>query len=134
MDGITELITRLQAQGYRYKKGHFDINNVPDGISNRSCFINTYPQTDGSVPLKLDSTSGANVIREEFIIYLLDLQKRVNLNQFINDRNIMIKELLKNRGADKISGVAKIEISNIRNGDTDKYLISEIIIAFTEVL
>jgi hypothetical protein len=134
MEGITILITRLQKQGYRYRKGHFDMNNVPDSIANKSCYINTHPQSDGSNDLKLDSTSGVNTIREEFIVYLLDLQRNVNLNQFINDRNIMIKELLKNRGTDKISGVAKIEISNVRNGDTEKYLVSEIIIAFTEVL
>jgi hypothetical protein len=134
MEGITTLITRLQKQGYRYNRGHFDINNVPDSIANKSCFINTNPQSDGSADLKLNSTSGANVIKEEFIIYLIDLQRNVNLNQFINDRNFMVKELIKNRGDDKITGVAKIEITNIRNGDTDKYLISEIILAFTEVL
>lgn len=134
MEGITTLIDRLQKQNYRYQRGHFDINNVPDSIANKSCFINTYPQSDGSSDLRLNSTSGANVIKEQFIVYLIDLQRNVNLNQFINDRNNMIKELLKNQGSDKISGVAKIEISNVRNGDTDKYLISEVIIAFTEVL
>ncbi len=134
MEGITVLITRLKKEGYYYREGHFDMNNVPDSIANKSCYINTHPQSDGSADLKLSSTSGANAIKEQFIVYLIDLQKYVNLNQFINDRNDMIKKLLKNRGTDKISGVAKIEISNVRNGDTDKYIISEIIIAFTEVL
>lgn len=134
MEGITTLITRLQKQGYKYRKGHFDIDNVPDSIANKSCYINLNPQSDGSAELELNSTSGANVIREEFIIYLIDLQRNVNLNEFLNDRNTMIKELIKNRGTDKIQGVAKIEIINVRNGDTENYLISEIIIAFTEVL
>lgn len=134
MEGINVLIDRIQKRGYRYNRGHFDINNVPDGIANKACYINTNPQGDGSVNLGLNSTSGANVIKEEFIVYLIDLQRNIDLNEFINDRNIVISDLLKNRGADKISGVAKIEISSVRNGDTSEYLISEIIIAFTEII
>ncbi len=134
MEGINVLIDRIQKFGYRFKKGHFDMNNVPDSISNKTFYINTAPARDGSNDLKLSSVEIAPTINEEFVVYLIDMQRNVNLNEFVNDRNEVIKEILKNRGADKISGVAKIDISNIRNGDTDEYLLSEITVAFTEIL
>jgi len=134
MEGINVLINRLQKYGYRYKKGHFDINNVPDSISNKTCYIQPAPAGDGSSDLGLSSAISTKTIKEEFVIYIIDLQRNINLNEFINDRNLVVSELLKNKGDDKISGVAKIDISNVRNGDTDQYLISEITIAFTEIL
>ena len=123
MEATNILIDRLGKHKYRYVRGHFDIDKVPDVSAHKSCYINTFPQSDGSADLQMDSTSGANVIREQFIIYLVDFQKNRNLNQFINDRNSELTEIIINRGADKVVGIAKIEISSVRNGDTDKYLI-----------
>lgn len=134
MEGINILINRLGKFGYRYKKGHFDIDNIPDTISNKTCYIQTAPVNDGSSELRLSSVLSTKTINEEFIIYLIDLQRNVDLNEFINDRNLVITELLKNKNDNKIEGVVKIDINNVRNGDTEKYLVSEITIAFTEIL
>jgi len=134
MEGINILIDRIQKFGYKYKSGFFDDQDVPPGIAHKTFYIHPAPANDGSPELDLSSTVNVQTIREEFTVYLLDLQKKTNLNQFINDRNQVVSEVLKNRGADRIPGVVKIQVDNIRNGDTESYLISQMNVVFTEIL
>lgn len=131
---ISTIIDRLGAKGYRYEKGYFNLEKVPDTVRPKTAYINMVSMGDNSSvnDFSLRSTSKIKPIKTIMTVNLIDNIVTVDHAQYKEDMRAIILSVLT---LDKTNfpNVVQIEITGSRFVENDHYLIFSINISFTEI-
>jgi hypothetical protein len=131
---IDIIIKRLADHGYRYEKGYFNLDKIPDTVRPKSLYINMLSLGDGAEvsSFSLRNASVMKPVQTSITVNLIDSVNTVVHSEYVKKmREIVLSVLTLNKN--EYPKIVKININGSRFIENETYLIFSVNINYTEV-